>query len=88
MLLNLEMASNKFYTFINFRKQWIDVIANHVQLPIHIIDERKNKYPYSVKDILEDEEKVEQKRLELEEILNEYKRLIKMYNAKIEEMLR
>ena len=52
------------------------------------IDEIKNKYPYSVKDILEDEEKVEQKRLELEEILNEYKRLIKMYNAKIEEMLR
>lgn len=52
------------------------------------IDEIKNKYPYSVKDILEDEEKVEQKRLELEEILNEYKSLIKMYNAKIEEMLR
>lgn len=49
MLLNLEIASNKFYTFINFRKQWIDVIANHVQLPIHIIDERKNKYNHYYK---------------------------------------
>lgn len=26
------------------RKQWIDVLGNHVQLPITIVDQRKNKF--------------------------------------------
>ena len=52
------------------------------------IDEIKNKYPYSVKDILEDEKKVEQKKAELEELLKQYMELVETYNAKIKEMLR
>ena len=38
--------------------------------------------------ILEDEKKVEQKKAELEELLNQYKELAETYNAKIKEMLR
>ena len=48
----------------------------------------KSDYPYCVKDILEDENKVEQKKTELEELLKQYKQLVETYNAKIEEMLR
>lgn len=52
------------------------------------IDKIKSEYPYCVKDILEDEQKVERKKAELEEILKQYKELVEIYNAKIEEMLR
>lgn len=44
MQLNLEMESKVVFNCIICRKQWIDVMANHVQLPIRIIDERKNKF--------------------------------------------
>lgn len=48
----------------------------------------KSEYPYCVKDILEDEEKIRLKKEELQEILNQYKELIEIYKSKIEEMLR
>ena len=48
----------------------------------------KSEYPYNVKDILEDEKKVEQKKAELENLLKQYKELAETYNAKIKEMLR
>lgn len=41
-----------------------------------------------MKDILEDTEKTEQKKQELEGILEQYNELISIYKAKIEEMLR
>lgn len=41
-----------------------------------------------MKDILEDTEKTEQKKQELENILEQYNELISIYKAKIEEMLR
>lgn len=52
------------------------------------IDKIKSDYPYKVKDILEDEKKVEQKKAELEELLKQYKKIAETYNAKIKEMLR
>ncbi len=52
------------------------------------IEKIKSEYPYCVKDILEDEQKVEQKKAELEDLLKQYKELIDTYKAKIEEMLR
>ena len=48
----------------------------------------KSEYPYTMKDILEDTEKTEQKKQELENILEQYNELISIYKAKIEEMLR
>ena len=45
-------------------------------------------YPYTMKDILEDTEKTEQKKQELENILEQYNELISIYKSRIEEMLR
>ena len=52
------------------------------------IESIKSEYPYTMKDILEDTEKTEQKKQELEGILEQYNELISIYKAKIEEMLR
>lgn len=52
------------------------------------IENIKSEYPYTMKDILEDTEKTEQKKQELEGILEQYNELISIYKAKIEEMLR
>lgn len=52
------------------------------------IDNIKSKYPYTMKDILEDTEKTEKKKQELENILEQYNELISIYKAKIEEMIR
>ena len=52
------------------------------------IDNIKSEYPYTMKDILEDTEKTEQKKQELENILSQYNELISIYKAKIEEMIR
>ncbi len=52
------------------------------------IDNIKSEYPYTMKDILDDTEKTEQKKQELESILEQYNELISIYNAKIEEVLR
>lgn len=52
------------------------------------IEEIKSEYPYTMKEILEDKEKTEQKKQELESILSQYTELISIYQAKIEEMMR
>lgn len=52
------------------------------------IDHIKSEYPYTMKDILEDTEKTQQKKQELENIIEQYNELISIYKAKIEEMLR
>ena len=52
------------------------------------IDNIKSEYPYTMKDILQDTEKTEQKKQELENILEQYNELISIYKSRIEEMLR
>lgn len=52
------------------------------------IDNIKSEYPYTMKDILEDTEKTEQKKQKLENVLEQYNELISIYKAKIEEMIR
>lgn len=52
------------------------------------IEEIKSEYPYTMKEILEDKEKTEQKKQELESILSQYTELISIYQAKIEEIMR
>ncbi len=52
------------------------------------IEKIKSEYPYTMKEILEDKEKTEQKKQELESILRQYNELISIYKAKIEEMVR
>lgn len=48
----------------------------------------KTKYPYTMKEFLEDSEKLERRREELEKILEQYQELAAFYRTKIEEMLR
>lgn len=52
------------------------------------IDKIKSEYPYTVKDIIEHPQKIEDKKQELENIIAEYKELIEVYTKHIEEMLR
>lgn len=52
------------------------------------IEQIKSKYPYTMKEIIEDEEQTEQKKKEFENILSQYNELISIYKAKIEEMIR
>lgn len=52
------------------------------------IEQIKSKFPYTMKEIIEDEEQTEQKKKELENILSQYNGLISIYKAKIEEMIR
>lgn len=47
----------------------------------------KQDYPYTMKEILEDEDKLAQRKAELEEILQHYTEWIKIYEDKIKEML-
>ena len=51
------------------------------------IDQIKTRYPYTMKEILEDEEKTEQLRQQYEEILGQYEERILFYRIKIEEMM-
>lgn len=52
------------------------------------IEQIKSEYPYTMKEIIEDEEQIEQRKRELENILGQYNELISIYKAKIEEMIR
>lgn len=72
-------------TQLKEEKERLDKMVAIIQESITKI---KSDYPYNVKDILEDEKKVEQKKAELEELLKQYKELAETYNAKIKEMLR
>lgn len=45
----LRMASKLNGGKLICRKQWIDVLGNHVQLPITIVDKRKNRFNPSYK---------------------------------------
>ncbi len=51
------------------------------------IEQIKTKYPYTMKEILEDEEKTRQLRQQYEEILGQYEERILFYRIKIEKMV-
>lgn len=52
------------------------------------IEQIKSEYPYTMKEIIEDEEQIEQRKRELENVLSQCNELISIYKAKIEEMIR
>lgn len=73
------------FTQLTKEKERLQNLLNSIRDSIEKI---KSTYPYTMKEILENEDKTEQKRQELESILREYKELISIYKAKIEEMMR
>ena len=73
------------FTQLKEEKERLDKMLGSIK---ESIDKIKSEYPYCVKDILEDDQKVKHKKVELEELLKQYKELVETYNIKIEEMLR
>ncbi len=72
------------YTLIK-DKERLEVFIKEMK---EIILEIKSRYPYNLKEIIENPSKLKEKKQELEETLNYYKELISIYKEKIEEMLR
>lgn len=70
---------------LNEEKRRIQNLLKKIQESIAQI---KTRYPYTMKEILEDEEKTEQLRQQYEEILGQYEERILFYRIKIEEMMR
>ena len=64
-----------------------DRLLNMVMSVRESIDKIKTAYPYTMKDIIEDEERIKKKKLELESILEQYNELILLYKEKLEEIL-
>lgn len=52
------------------------------------IEKIKSEYPYNVKDLVRDEEKIAERRAELQDTLQQYEEAIKLYRDRIEELLR
>ncbi len=48
----------------------------------------KNSYPYTMKEIIDDEQKTENRKKEIENIINQYNNGISFYTAKIDEVLK
>ena len=64
-----------------------DRLLNMVMSVRESIDKIKTAYPYTMKDIIEDEERIKKKKLELESILEQYSELLLLYKEKLEEIL-
>lgn len=52
------------------------------------ISEIKSTYPYTMKDLVDDPEKIEEKKAELEDIIQQYKDTFEYYQQKLKEMLK
>ena len=65
-----------------------DRLRNLIDSVRDSINEIKNDYPYILKDLISSEEKIAERRKELEELYEEYQRAIIIYQAKIKEMTR
>ena len=59
-----------------------------IQIIKESIEKIKSEYPYTVKDIVMDPEKIAAKKDEVERILHQYEEAISAYSLRIEEMLR
>lgn len=80
----LIKQSNDTTEQLNEEKRRLQNLLKKIQESIAQI---KIRYPYTMKEILEDEEKTEQLRQQYEEILGQYEERILFYRIKIEEMM-
>ena len=80
----LIKQSNDTTEQLNEEKRRLQNLLKKIQ---ESIDQIKTSYPYTLKEILENEEKTEQLRQQYEEILGQYEERILFYRIKIEEMM-
>lgn len=65
-----------------------DRLAGLIRILNDEIKKTKSEFPYNVKSIIQSEEKIAEKRAELEEAIAQLEKSLEFYKAKIEEMLR
>lgn len=63
-------------------------LSNMLQVIKDNITEIKQRYPYTEKELLSSQEKIDVRKADIEEMLHQYEDMIAVYSAKIEEMLR
>ena len=63
-------------------------LAKALELIREQIAEIKTEYPYTMKELVEDPEKIAEKKADLEETINELKEAYELYSARLKEMLR
>ncbi len=73
---------------LSFQKKEKERLENLIKIINKRIEEIKSNYPYNVKNILEDEEKLNAKKTELENTIVEYKETISSFKQRIKEMLK
>lgn len=88
--INEIISDNKLHDINNDdnpvdKKEHLQRAIKSVKMSIEHI---KSEFPYTMKDIVEDEELIKQNRQKLEDALKQYNELIIVYKNKIEEMMR
>lgn len=88
--INEIINDNKSYDINNDdnpadKKEYLQRAIRSVQMSIEHI---KSEFPYTMRDIVNDDELIKQNRQKLEDALKQYNELIIVYKNKIEEMLR
>lgn len=63
-------------------------LTNLLQVVKEQIATIKNEYPYTMKSLVQDDEQIAEKKMELEEMISQLKETLKLYQARIEKMLR
>lgn len=63
-------------------------LTNLLQILKRSIAEIKNEYPYTMKNLVHNEEKIAEKKAELENTISQLKEVLELYKIKIREMLR
>lgn len=87
MLLGTEKLEAKQDSAVYLTKEK-ERLSNLLQAINDNITEIKQKYPYTEKELLSSQEKIDARKAEIEDMLHKYENMIAVYSAKIKEMLR
>lgn len=80
-----ETEQKDALTELNEEKKRLERLVKSIKESIEKI---KSEYPYTIKEIVESEEKTAERRQTLESILKQYEEIIEIYKTRINEMLR
>ena len=63
-------------------------LAGLIKITRDSIEKVKSQYPYTMKSLVINDEKIKARKAELEELISRLKEVIEIYNDKMEKMLR
>lgn len=86
IVVNNDISNNHTDTFTKLKeeKERLEKMCSEI---IKSIEDIKKEYPYTLKDILDDEKKLKKRKLELEDILKSYNETIVIYEDKVKKIL-